>query len=119
LKLWLQHQDESEIEAIYERTIRSYFINIQVASMFMKDCETIFKAYLSSKSVLAKYETSLDKCESDIKSLLKPQSFITTYPRILKEVNRRNVFNDYIHYSLAQTLADINSVIQREQEERS
>ena len=55
----------------------------------MKDCETIFTAFYTSKSVIEKYLLAVEKCESDLKTLSKPKGFLDAYPKILREINRR------------------------------
>jgi hypothetical protein len=55
----------------------------------LKDCETIFTAFYTSKSVIEKYMVAVEKCESDLKTLSKPKGFLDAYPKILREINRR------------------------------
>lgn len=69
--------------------MKAYNANLLVVTSFYKDCETIFTACQASKSVLEKYTLALEKCESDIRTLGKPNSFIEAYPKILREINRR------------------------------
>jgi len=45
---------------------------------------------------LDKYTLALEKSEADLKTLGKPRAFIEAYPKILREINRRIVFNHYI-----------------------
>ena len=84
----------------------------------MKDCETIFTAFATSKSVIEKYMAAVDKCESDLKTLSKPKGFLDAYPKILKEVNRRQAFNFFIKEGQA-SLKDFREIISAEIKERS
>ena len=68
---------------------KAYKHNSSVAIAFMKDCETIFTAFSTSKSVIEKYLLAVEKCESDLKTLSKPKGFLDAYPKILREINRR------------------------------
>ena len=68
---------------------KAYKHNVSVAYAYIKDCETIFTAFYTSKSVIEKYITAVEKCESDLKTLSKPRGFLDAYPKILREINRR------------------------------
>jgi len=95
-----------------------YKRNKEVAEAYMKDCETIFTAFATSKSVIEKYMAAVDKCESDLKTLSKPKGFLDAYPKILKEVNRRQAFNFFIKEGKA-SLKDFREIISAEIKERS
>ena len=69
--------------------VKAYKHNANVAIAYMKDCETIFTAFQTSKSVIEKYLVAVEKCESDLKTLSKPKGFLDAYPKILREINRR------------------------------
>jgi hypothetical protein len=75
---------------------KAYRHNASVAIAYMKDCETIFTAFYTSKSVIEKYMVAVEKCESDLKTLSKPKGFLDAYPKILREINRRQAFNLFI-----------------------
>jgi hypothetical protein len=62
----------------------------------MRDCETIFTAFQTSKSVIDKYIIAVEKCETDLKTLAKPKGFLDAYPKIMKEINRRQIFSHFI-----------------------
>jgi hypothetical protein len=52
-----------------------------------------------------------------MKTLLKPQAFITAYPKILREVNRRLIFNKFI--VSGSQISKLNEVIAQEMSERA
>lgn len=97
---------------------KGYKHNVSVAQAFMKDCETIFTAFYTSKSVIEKYMLAVEKCESDLKTLCKPKGFLDAYPKILREINRRQTFNLFIKEGKA-TLQELRDIISAEIKERS
>lgn len=92
--------------------------NVHAMNAFFEDCELIFNTINNMKTAADKYLQNLEKHDTDFKSLLKPQRFINCYPLILKEVNRRNAFNQYIAKNVLKQVEDFNSVISREKQER-
>jgi len=66
--------------------------------------------------VFDKYKVALEKSEIDIKTLGKPRAFIEAYPKILREINRRQAFNNYIEALTHKggLLHDIGEIILRE-----
>ena len=51
---------------------------------------------------------------SDLQTLLKPSIFFKSYPKILTEINRRNIFNS----CLTKDIEVVNSLISNEVGER-
>lgn len=61
---------------------------------------------------------AVEKCESDLKTLCKPKGFLDAYPKILREINRRQAFNLFIKDGKA-NLQELRDIINAEIKERS
>ena len=114
------YTDETDLHELESSLLKAYQANILVATAFVKDCETIFTACQASKSVLDKYTTALEKCQTDLKTLGKPKAFIEAYPKILREINRRKAFNQYIEKLTGKggLISDVSEMIIKEKNER-
>ena len=97
--------------------VKAYKHNVAVAFSFMKDCETIFNAFQTSKTVIDKYIIAVQKCEHDLKTLAKPKGFLDAYPKIMREINRRQIFNFFIKEGKG-TLKELREVIIAEIKDR-
>ena len=63
---------------------------------------------------------NLEKNINDLLTLNKPSEFLESYPQILRELNRRNAFNNFISKQLQDSkyIKDLNQVIEEEKLKR-
>ena len=60
-------------------SLNDFISETLTATAFYRDCETIFVATYTTRKVLEKYKIQLEKCDADLKTLVKPQAFINSY----------------------------------------
>ena len=84
------------------------------AAQLVRDILVLFIHLQTVQRDTIDLESNLAKTTKDLRSLMKPSLFLNAYPSVLKEVNRRNLFNN----SIRDDIVLLNTVIKGEIAER-
>jgi hypothetical protein len=80
------------------------------AAQLVRDILVLFIHLQTAHRDITELETNVTKTTKDLKSLTKPSLFLDAYPSVLKEVNRRLLFDNLIR----EDLSNLNAVIKGE-----